>query len=568
MMKWCGWGDAKFKFPMDEKPDLWPWIVKTLDLAQPRSTPPVPRESIRLPVPVADEAFRRALGFLRADQTADDDEARLVHAYGKSYPDLFNVRRGVVRRAPDLVIYPESHDQVERLVRLAADHEVCLIPFGGGTNIVGGVNPPPGRGMVATVDMQRMNRVLSLDPESNTAVIEAGALGPKLEADLQARGYSLGHCPDSFEYSSLGGWIATRSAGMQSDAYGRIEEMIVALRLVTPSGTLATRPTPASSAGPDMNRLVAGSEGVLGVITEATMRVHPFPEAKDYRGVLFPTFEAGFAAIRDCLSAGKLPSMIRLQDEEETQLAFHMKTPVGGLKGFIQAQFKKLLKSRGYGEPAIMVVGFEGSREHVHRRRREVMDIFKRRRGFDLGPSVGESWAKDKFNLPYLRDVVMDHGVMVDVAETSTVWSNVLPLYRKVRLAVKEKFAAEGTPGFLGLHISHTYETGCCLYFTYACRQLPGRELEQYYSHKRMITDVFTHNGATLSHHHAVGTEHRPWLEDEISPTGVRALRALKSGVDPRGICNPGKLIPPAEAFSEWGLNVADAESQAEARSR
>jgi alkyldihydroxyacetonephosphate synthase len=375
-----------------------------------------------------------------------------------------------------------------------------------------------------------------------------------LERDLGQLGFSLGHFPDSFEYSTVGGWIATRSAGMQSDAYGKIEDMVVALKMATPVGSMVTRPAPASSAGPDLNRVIAGSEGTLGIITECTMRVHKTPEAKDYRGFLFPSFREGFAAIQECVASGRRPSLIRLQDEFETELAFNMKSPKKGFAAFAQAQVKKVLKARGYARPAIMIVGVEGDADFARRRGREVRSILKKHRGFDLGRGVGETWSKDKFNLPYLRDYVMDRACMVDVAETATLWSNVLPLHAAVTAKVKEKFAAEGTPGFIGCHISHTYGPGACLYFTYACRQKQGAELEQYYSFKRFITELFVRNGAALSHHHAVGTEHRPWLEGEVSKAGLLALKGLKGALDPEGLLNPGKLIPPdGDPLRGWG---------------
>jgi alkyldihydroxyacetonephosphate synthase len=556
-MKWWGWGSPDFEFPMDEKPHLWPWIAKTLALERAAVTPPVDRAAIKLPPSARVEAFCRAAGAL----LSFDEDQRLLHSYGKSYPDLFHVRRGVVRRAPDAVAFPESHADVETLVGAAAEHGVCLIPFGGGTNIVGGVTPRAFDGMVVTVSLTRMDRLLSIDPYSGTALIEAGALGPKLEADLQAKGFSLGHFPDSFEYSSLGGWIATRSAGMQSDAYGKIEDMVVALKMVTPSGTLVTRPTPASSAGPDLNRLMAGSEGTLGVITECTMRVHKAPAVKDYRGFLFRSFEDGYAAIYECVATGRRPSLIRLQDEFETELAFNMKTPKTGLAGLVQRQMKKVLKLRGYVRPVIMIVGVEGDRAFAAQRGREVRKILRKHGGFDLGQGVGKSWSKDKFNLPYLRDYVMDHGCAVDVAETATVWANVVPLHDKVVAAMMKKFEAEGTPGFIGCHLSHTYATGACLYFTWACRQQKGRELEQYYSFKKTLTQLFVENGATLSHHHAVGTEHRPWMEQELSKTGVQALRALKDSLDPRGLLNPGKLIPSrGDPMKDWAQPTRPAE--------
>lgn len=566
MMKWWGWGDPNVVFPMDRKPNLWPWIAKTLGITDERRTPPVPRSRIQLPPPLEDAGFTSALArALKPDQSASDEEQRLLHAYGKSYPDLFFARRGRVRRAPDLVLFPESHADVELIVREAHDRGVSLIPFGGGTNIVGCVNPVETGRMIVTIDMARMNRLLALDPYSMTATIEAGALGPQLEKDLQARGFSLGHYPDSFEYSTLGGWLATRSAGMQSDAYGKIEHMVVALKLVTPSGTLATKPSPASSAGPDLNRLAVGSEGVLGVITEAVMRVHKTPPVKDYRGVLFPTFEDGFNAIHECVRSERLPSLIRLQDTFETELAFNMKAPKTGLTGVLHGAMKRLLKLRGYGRPAIMIVGFEGDAALVSRVRKDVMGILKKHRGFDLGSDVGKTWAADKFNLPYLRDFVMDRACMVDVAETATLWSNVLPLYYKVREAVTGRFAEEGRPGFIGCHLSHTYKTGACLYFTYAAKQTPGAEMEQYYGYKKLVTDTFMANGATLSHHHAIGREHRPWMEGEVSRAGLLALRAVKDSLDPKGLLNPGKLLPDDGPGGDPWLQPTDAAVLSEA---
>lgn len=570
-MKWWGWGAPSVEFPMRDKTELWPWIAGTLGFeADPPLTLPVPRERVRLDPPVENAAFLAELrSFLKEGQLAQDDDQRLLHAYGKSYPDLFYARRGIVRRAPDLVIYPESHAEAERVVAAAARHKAVLIPFGGGTNIVGGVNPQRTERLVATLDMARMDRLLSLDEASNTAVIEAGALGPKLERDLNARGWALGHHPDSFEFSTLGGWIATRSAGMQSDAYGKIEDMVVALKMATPAGTIATRAVPACSSGPDLNRLMAGSEGVLGVITECTMRVHRLPPAKDYRGFLFRTFPDGVAAMRECLEAEHRPNLIRLQDPFETQLGFHMKTPKTGVMGFVHKQMKRLLRAKGYGQPALMIMGVEGTPAFVKKAGALNRRILKKRGGFDLGQGVGRTWSKDKYNLPYLRDWVMDRAVMVDVSETSTQWANVLNLHEKAVAAVKAKFAADGHPGkgFIGCHLSHSYRTGACLYFTYAARQLPGREMEQYYSYKKLLTEVFLKNGATLTHHHAVGTEHRPWLEEELTRAGVKALRAVKDGLDPSGLMNPGKLIPDGDPFAGWRQEElpADAAAGAEA---
>lgn len=558
MMKWWGWGDPNIEFPMAEKPLLWPWIAQKLGLKEVPWTPPVDRKAIQLPASrLASQIRADLLAVLRPDQVLDDEDERWVHCFGKSYPDLWRARRGEAVGVPDAVLLPEGHGEVERIVAIAHRHDVCIVPFGGGTNIVGGVGPTDPRGRaVLSLDLRRMNRLLTVDPESRTAVIEAGALGPKLEADLGGFGFALGHCPDSFEYSTLGGWLATRSAGMQSDEYGKIEHMVVSLKVVTPAGTLETKTVPASSAGPDLNHWIVGSEGIFGVITEATVRVHRVPEVKDYRGFLFRDFETAVDAIQECIESKAIPSMIRLQDRGETELAFHMKAPKQGLAGWVHAAIKAHLVRKGYGAPCIMVVGFEGPAESIQAARSRALRILKRNGAFALGPSVGKSWSKDKYNVPYLRDYVMDRGCMADVAETAATWSNVLPLYRETVRVMRDRFERlEGGHGYLGCHISHTYKTGACLYFTYATQRPVQNQLEHYYGYKNAITEAFLRVGGALSHHHAVGVEHRPWIGRELTETGLGAVQALKAALDPKGIMNPGKLVPDASERRAKGLD-------------
>jgi alkyldihydroxyacetonephosphate synthase len=547
MMKWWGWGAPTLRFPMHDKPNLWPWIATKLGVTSETPTSlPVDLAKIDIATSPVNEALLSEFRMiLKPDQVLLGSFDRLLHSYGKSFPDLLRVRNGVIRRAPDAVLLPESHEQVEAIVKLAHLRNFCLIPFGGGTNIVGGINPDVAdtRPMI-TLSLRNMNCVISIDPESRTATIQAGALGPKLEKDLAELGHSLGHFPDSFEYSTLGGWLATRSAGMQSDAYGKIEDMVVSVKVVTPSGTILTKPVPSSSAGPDLNRLMVGSEGTLGVITEATMRIHKAPGTKDYRGFLFKNFEDGVHAMQACLDGGFVPSMVRLQDSDESELAFNMKSPATGVEGWIQRQVKRWLKSRGYIAPCILIIGFEGDEESLAVVRRSALKILKQHGGFALGKSVGQTWSKDKFNIPYLRDYIMDFNCMADVAETSTLWSNVLPLYRVTVAAVKARFDQDDGTGFIGCHLSHTYKTGACLYFTFASRQPKDKALLHYYDYKRLITDTITQHGGTVSHHHAIGIEHRPWMVQEISPAGLQALHAIKVSLDPKQILNPGKLLP------------------------
>lgn len=546
MMKWWGWGGANISFPMEDKPNLWPWIQSTVGLPDNADFRPIKRESIQLDPPKIHVGFISAVKNIVAEsQVHIDEEERLLHSYGKSFPDLYRVRRGIIKQAPDAIITPRTHEEVEKIVNLAVEYDICLIPFGGGTNIVGGIDPLEKKGrMVISLDMREMCNLISIDKYSNTATIQAGALGPKLEMDLEKEGFSLGHYPDSFEYSTLGGWLATRSAGMQSDAYGKIEDMVVALKLVTASGTIVTKPVPKASAGPDLNQLVVGSEGVLGVITEATMRVHPIPKIKKYSGYLFKSFQDGVNAIHECIKNDISPSLIRLQDSGETELAFNMKAPPKGAMAPVQKSVKAYLKSKGYTSPCIMVIGFEGSAKNVSYTNKQAIAILKKHKGFPLGDSVGKTWSKDKYNVPYLRDFVMDYGCVVDVSETSATWSNIISLHANVTKVIKEKFSSEYGKGYVGCHISHTYKTGACLYFTYAAREKDSDGLKQYYEYKKLVTDAIVKNGGTLSHHHAVGYEHLPWMKEEVSETGIKALLALKNALDPKEIFNPGKLIP------------------------
>ena len=303
--------------------------------------------------------------------------------------------------------------------------------------------------------------------------------------------------------------------------------------------------TPKSSAGPDIDQIICGSEGTLGVITEATMKVHPVPAVKDYHGVLFPDFESGSAAIHEAISRNASPTMFRLQDVAETGLAFSMKKPSAGLTKTIETQYKKYLKMKGYGTPCLMMVGFEGEPDHAADMLRKVLPILKKNRGHHLGNGVGKTFQKNKFAVPYLRDILMNHGCMVDVAETAAVWSKLMPLYRAARDTIQAQFRKEGYPGYIGCHISHSYVDGASLYFTFAAKQIEGKELEQYYRFKRLITETFMRNGGTLSHHHAVGYEHRSWMEREVTRPGLTLLRGLKAALDPDGIMNPGKLVPP-----------------------
>ena len=560
-MKWWGWGHEDVTFDDSTKPELWPYLKRELGVDEIRWEKPVAFEDVTLPEQKNNEAFLAAIRAGLGDgQVVDDKKSRLVHAAGKSFRDLWLMRHGQVQFAPDCVVYPDTEEDVALVVRSAHEHGVVLVPFGGGSNIAGCLVPSDRGGrMVVSLDMCRMHRVLEVDRYSLTARIQPGVYGQHLEDQLAEHGVTLGHFPDSFLHSTLGGWVATRSAGMQSDIYGKIEDMVISLRMVTPSGTIITRTVPKSSNGIDIKHLCIGSEGILGVITEVVVQVHHKPEKEDWYGWLFPDFKSGLDAIHECHRGDCMPTVTRLNDPKKTALSFAFKHPKTGIKDKIAKAFKWYIgnvKKIDFNQCCLMVVKYEGTPQAFNRIKNRVTAIYEKHRGVCLGAEPGRSFAKVKFDFPHLRDYVMDRSIMADVSETATTWDNLRTLHESGLADVEQAIKDTGVDAWVGCHLSHSYRTGASLYFTFGCLQREGREIEQYLYVKKAAEDAFMKNGGTLSHHHAVGTEHLPWVEEDLSPTGLKAVKALKAGLDPNDIMNPGKIIPSEKPLDDWGLSA------------
>ena len=558
-MKWWGWGDEETAFDISNRPDLWPYVRTSLGLPEEVTlSRPVNFESISMPAQKINHEFLRKIReCLGLDRVKDDKKERLTHAFGKSFRDLWRMRRGQVNYAPDCVLYPETEEEVGLIVAAAVRHQVGIVPFGGGTNIAGCLEPLETQSrMNVSVDMRRMNRLLELDAESETARFQAGVLGPELETQLGRSGFTLGHFPDSFRYSTLGGWVATRSAGMQSDRYGKIEDIVICLKMVTPSGCIETLKVPRASSGIDVNRLCIGSEGALGIITEVVVNVHRTPARKETHGYLFPDFESGVEALQRCQREGCVPAMARLNDPNKTALSFAFKsaqTTAQRQVGRLIKLYLKHIRRMKLERTCLMLVSYEGSGETFDLERSGAEAIFKKLGAFALGTSPGKAFQAGKFDLPHLRDFLWDRGVLTDVSETATVWSNVLPLYRAATKSIQDAMTAHCRAGWIGCHISHTYHSGASLYFTFGLVPREEEDLVQYLRVKKAAEDAFLSNGGTLSHHHAVGYEHLPWLEKEISPAGLKAIQSLKRGLDPDGLFNSGKFKS-GYGFAEWGL--------------
>ena len=481
---------------------------------------------------------------------------RVVHARGKSLRDLVRHRSGDVGRVPDCVVRPGSEDEVTAVLAAALAADAVVIPFGGGSNISGSLEAPAEEARtVVSVDMGRMSRVLSIDAEARLAEVQAGALGPELERQLNAQGWTLGHFPDSFAHSTLGGWIATRSSGMQSDKYGDIADLTRGLRVVTPTGTLVVRPVPSTSTGPSVREMILGSEGRLGIITSATVHVHRLPAERKILGYLFPTWEASLAAMREIAASEAQPSVTRVSDPEETQFSFATKKasgPVDKLQSKALMTFLERRKGYDLGRMCLAFIGYEGTAEHVKAQRKAVGRIVARHNGLCIGSGPGELYDQKKFDTPYIRDFLLDRGILADVSETAAPWSGLHAVYSDATAAARGAFARLGVRGYVMCHLSHSYHSGACLYFTFALVPSAGQvPIAAYDEVKGAVQQAFVDAGATLSHHHAVGREHARWLEQDISAPGVTMLRALFDGVDPGANLNPGKITGLAEADAE-----------------
>jgi alkyldihydroxyacetonephosphate synthase len=556
-MKWWGWGVEGVGFHHEDKPGFAPFVLQAvgLDLATAEKAEQPEFAALDLAEANVSSAFLSSLtDIVGADFVTTDAMDRVVHSYGKSLRDLVRIRTNRIERAVDIVVYPADEDDVQRIVDAAVAADAVLIPFGGGSNIAGSLEPVVGETRtVVSLDMGRMSSVIDIDADSGLARIQAGALGPHLEAQLAARGWTIGHFPDSFTHSTIGGWAATRSSGMQSDKYGDIAQIVRGIRVVRPSrdgrdGVLVIPAIPSASTGPSVREMIVGSEGRLGVITEVTAQVHRVPEVREIQAYFFPTWEAGVRAMQAISESDASPIITRVSDSRETGFSMATSKERHGMDALLAERvLPTLMRSKGWklDEICLSFIGFEGGAAHVARQKKLVGAIVKKHGGMGVGTGPGVLYDQKKFDTPYLRDFLLDRGAAGDVSETAAPWSKLLPLYNGVVAAANRAYDEIGTKGWIMCHLSHSYHSGACLYFTFAF--VGGDDmLAEYDVVKSAIQQAFVDNGGTISHHHGVGVEHSPWLEQDISAEGVAVMRGLFSAVDPGDNFNPGKVVPAA----------------------
>ncbi len=509
----AGWGDPARRPGLAT--DARRWLEQRV--GTPRPSTAVPLDRVTLEPSRIDEAQRAALRATGAE-VCEDDATRARDAAGRSYLDLLALRTGSFA-APDAVVLPRA-DQVGAVLRACAAEGIAVVPFGGGTSVVGGVSPlrGPHRAVVA-LDLRRLDRLVELSETDRTATLEAGLRGPDAEALLNARGFTLGHFPQSYEHATVGGFAATRSAGQASTGYGRFDANVLGLTLATPRGELVLGKGAATAAGPGLLQLVIGSEGAFGVITSVTVRVRPLPQVKRYDAWLVRSWEDGLAQLRRLEQGGVVPDVARLSDADETAVSLQLSAP-------------KAVRMLARGR-CLLVLGWEGTEASVSARRRAA-----KVKGVPL-PGAGARWEHGRYDGPYLRDDLMDAGFLVETLETSTPWSGLLTTWKAVRDALT---AALGRCVVM-CHVSHLYPQGASLYFTVLAAQSTD-PAAQWQRAKAAASDALVATGATITHHHAVGTDHRPWMTDEVGPLGAEVLRAVKQVLDPAGVLNPGKTIP------------------------
>jgi alkyldihydroxyacetonephosphate synthase len=522
-MLWSGWGDPAAATTLS--PEQLELLRGALGVRT--ATPSVAIEDVRLPEPrLTDIPAGRLSAIVGPAHVLRDDRTRVLHTRGKSTPDLLRIRSGEADDAPDAVVLPGTHDEVLEVLRVCSKEDIVVVPFGGGTSVVGGLAPAQ-EGFAARIalDLRRLNRLVELDEVSRTATLEPGLRGPDAEALLTERGYTIGHHPQSFMFATVGGFAAARSSGQASAGYGRFDERVVGLRVATPRGTVELGRAPKSAAGPDLRQLFLGSEGAFGVITAVRVEVRPAPAARVYEGWRFGSFAGGADGLRRLVQDGPVPTVLRLSDEAETALNLARPSALG---------------AAGAGG-CLAITGFEGTEADVENRRAAAGAVL-RELGAELDLEAGPAWEHGRYQGPYLRDALLDAGALAETLETTTFWSGLHALYDAVGTALRDTLTGLGTPPVVLCHISHVYPSGASLYFTVGCAQLDD-PLAQWRTAKAAAGDAIIAAGGSISHHHGVGIDHRAHYAQEIGQLAVEALQAVKATLDPAGILNPGVLV-------------------------
>lgn len=565
LLKWNGWGYKDSKFVVENGivsftgnryaisklslPFFTQWVTDKfdVDLNSGKIADPVPKQD-NFPSPIVDAAFLDELDCLQISFSLDGVD-RLIRSHGHTLQDIFVLREGTFERIPDIVTWPESHDAVVNVVRLAEKHNVVIIPFGGGTSVSKAVSCPPEESRtILSLDTSQMNRILWLDRENLVACCEAGIVGQDLERELSQQGFTSGHEPDSYEFSSLGGWVATRASGMKKNVYGNIEDLLVHVRMVTPSGVLEKScQVPRISCGPDFNQIILGSEGTLGVITEVIIKVRPLPQCKKYGSIAFPNFESGLLSMREVARQRCQPASIRLMDNEQFKFGQSLR-PAPGYFGLLLDGLKKIYitKIKGFdvNQMCVTTLVFEGDQKDVELQEKKIYDIAAQYGGIPAGEANGERGYMLTFVIAYIRDLALEFNILGESFETSVSWDRTLSLCNNVKHRLKRECEAAGIRHFLiSCRVTQTYDVGSCVYFYFGFKwNGVGNPVTTYEHLEELARDEILASGGSLSHHHGVGKLRSRWFPSQVSKLGVELYRATKRQLDPKNIFANGNI--------------------------
>ncbi len=531
MQRWNGWGDENIHFHL---PTRGLRILQDL-IGEGRARPDYPLEQLIERIPKSRLAPHPLISF--------DPKLRLDHAHGQSLPDWIGLRAGTMQRFPDGVALPNTVEEIQDLFGFALSNNMVVIPFGGGTSVVGHLEVPEACRPVLSLSLERFNRLVDLDSASRLATFEAGIRGPQLEHQLNARGFTLGHYPQSFDYSSLGGWVVTRSSGQQSKYYGRIEQSFAGGTVLTPRGPMHFQAFPASAAGPDLRQLLLGSEGRMGVLTNVVVKIVELPEIDDVYGVFFPSWERAIHAVQTIAGTDISFSMMRLSNPAETMTNLAL---AGNERQ--TALLIRYLHFRGLSETkaCMCLVGFTGSRRLTAAARRAAFSIIRRYKGIRVGKPMGNAWKKNRFRSAYLRNTLWDLGYAVDTVETAITWDKVTPAMKAIEESLHESIKPDHEQIHVFSHLSHVYPSGSSIYTTFLFRlaETPGQTLETWKRLKQAASQTIATAGGTISHQHGVGKDHKNFMATEKGAIGIQTLQKVFHHLDPENHMNPGKLLP------------------------
>ena len=530
MRRWNGWGDDSDDYVLTDNARRF--LRQRIGEGRP------PRDASREQVVRSVPPSR----LRNPDLLLTDAAARLDHARGQSFPDWIAMKSGRMGPFADGIAFPTSHEEAAAALAEARRIGAVVIPYGGGTSVVGHLNVPAGDRPVVNISLEKMNRLTRVDDTAMLATLGAGTPGPQVEAQLRQHGYMLGHFPQSYEYSTLGGWVVTRSSGQQSYRYGRIENLFHSGRVITPRGELVIGSVPASSAGPDLREALMGSEGRLGLLTEVTARIRRLPAQEDFHAVFFPGWDAGVDAVRALVQNDVQLSMLRLSNEIETETQLALVAGHRTALFFLQRYLN--LRGMGHGQ-CMLMVGVTGSEQECSFSRQRMLDIVSLYGGVHVGKLMGKAWARNRYRGPYLRNSLWDAGYAADTVETCVNWPQVTPVMRAIEQAAHDALSGDGERAHAFTHLSHVYRQGCSIYSTFVFRSAGSydADYERWRRLKARVSETIVAHGGTISHQHGVGVDHAPYLPAEKSALGMDLIRAMARELDPEGMMNPGKLF-------------------------